>query len=154
MATHVEAVAQAIDGECPDVQHVPSGRLEVSVAAQSHEMTQGKLIDIVNTAGVPYDRPVTRQQQYHMVRFFQRRTRRSLNLGYRHDAQRFIADFVFKGKSRAENEADRNVFLAQFGGEPGKRRTAFARLELGYSEVERLATVIRAYWALGESRGA
>lgn len=113
-------------------------------------MNQDQIISIVERAGVPYDKPVTQQVEYHFVRFFHHATNRSLNLGYRSPEGPFIADFVFKGKTHEENEKDLNAFLRLFGGAKGNRETPFARLQPDFSKDTWLIRVIQAYWAMGQ----
>jgi hypothetical protein len=113
-------------------------------------MNQDQLISIVDRTGVPYDKPVTLQDEYHFVRFLYRATNRSLNLGYRAPDGPFIADFVFKGKTRVENEAHLNAFTRLFGGTIGNRETSFARLQPAFSKEAWLIQVIQGYWAMGQ----
>ena len=113
-------------------------------------MDQDRIIAIVDRAGVPYDKPVTPQVEYHFVRFFHQATNRSLNLGFRSPDGPFIADFVFKGKTHEKNEADLDAFLRLFGGAKGKRETPFARLQPIFSKEIWLIRVIQAYWAMGQ----
>jgi hypothetical protein len=113
-------------------------------------MDQQHIISIVQRAGVPYDGEPTLQNEFHLVRFFHHATNRSLNLGYRSTKNIFVADFVFKGREKIEqNQADLAAFLRLFGGEVGNRPTPFARLEPAFSQEAWLIDVIRAYWAMG-----
>jgi hypothetical protein len=114
-------------------------------------MDQDQIISIVNRAGVPYDKPVTCQAApRYFVRFFHDATKRSLNLGYSSHQGTFIADFVFKGKTRTENEADCEAFLRLFGGATGNRDTRFASIQPGFSNEAWLIRVIQGYWAIGQ----
>lgn len=113
-------------------------------------MDQDQIISIVDRAGVPYNKPATCQAEYHFVRFFHHATNRSLNLGYHSPEGPFIADFVFKGKTREENEADLDAFLRLFGGAVGNRETPFARIRPGFSNEEWMIRVIQGYWAMGQ----
>jgi hypothetical protein len=113
-------------------------------------MDQERIISIVGRAGVPYDEPVTRQVEYHFVRFFYHATDRSLNLGYSSPNGPFVADFVFKGKTRDENEANLKAFLRLFGGAVGNRETPFARLQPAFSAEAWLIRTIQGYWAMGQ----
>lgn len=116
-------------------------------------MTSEELIAIFKAANVPHEIG-THQDQYNQVRFFHNTTSRSLNLGYRGRQGPFVADFVFKGESTEVNEAKCQAFLRLFGGERGRRSTAFARLEPRFSETDWLVRVIQGYWAIGQPCGA
>jgi hypothetical protein len=115
-------------------------------------MNDEEIISIVKSANIAYELG-TRQDQYSQVRFFHEKTNRSLNLGYRGTDGPFVADFVFKGDAKEINDAKCNAFLLLFGGERGKRNTAFARLEPRFSESAWLVQVIQGYWAMGSARG-
>jgi hypothetical protein len=114
-------------------------------------MDQEQIISIVKRAGVPFDPEVTRQAEFHFVRFFHHATQRSLNLGYYSPDGPFVADFVFKNSTREQNQADLKAFMRLFGGEVGKRETPFARLKPSFSDEVWLIRVIQAYWAMGEA---
>jgi hypothetical protein len=114
-------------------------------------MDQDHIVSIVKRAGVPFDPEVTRQAEFHFVRFFHHATQRSLNLGYHSPSNRFVADFVFKRDTLQQNQADLKAFIHLFGGEVGKRRTPFARLKPSFSDEVWLIRVIQAYWAIGDT---
>jgi hypothetical protein len=111
-------------------------------------MDQDRLIAIVQRAGIRYQKPVTLQTSYSFVRFTLGAARRSLNLGFNATDGHFVADFVFKGKSKEENQADMNTFMAIFGGTVGERPTAFARLLPSLAEEAKLIEAIKAYWVM------
>src|SRR5450631_3749652 len=98
-------------------------------------MTQDEIIQFVRDMGVEAE-PGTRQNQYHQVRFMNTARRMSLNLGFSEKSRSFVADFVFLGADREENERRCSAFILLFGGSRGNRSTEFARLEPGYEQTD------------------
>jgi hypothetical protein len=123
------------------------------VKKRDNAVNDEEIISIVASANIDFELG-TRQDQYNQRRFFNNKTYRSLNLGYRGTDGPFVADFVFKGKAKEINDAQCDAFLVLFGGTRGKRRTAFARLEISFFESAWLVQVIQCYWAMGNVQGA
>jgi hypothetical protein len=75
----------------------------LAAATPQYAMTVDEVIAIVRSANIAFELG-TRQFQFSQVRFFHKQTNRSLNLGYRGQTGRFVADFVFKGESKEIND--------------------------------------------------
>ena len=110
-------------------------------------MGQDRIISVVERSGIEHQQGA-RQKQWHQVRFSNKATCHSLNLGYSLPRGLYIADFVFKGQSREANLHNCQIFNEQFGGTLCSKSTVFCRIEVPVGDDALLISLIQNYWNL------